>query len=93
MAGSVAVSPDLSPFAEALRRQGFQVLDLPRDGLDSLGQRVDAVVVSGVERGLLGQWTTQPPCPVLDADGKTPADVASEVQETLRARLGGSRQP
>jgi hypothetical protein len=91
LAGSVAVSTDLSPFADALRRQGFQVVDLPRDGLESLGHRVDAVVVSGVERGLLGAWTTQLPCPVLDADGKTPADVANEVQETLRAR-GGAGQ-
>lgn len=83
MPGSVAVSPDLGPFAAALRRHGIDVVDIPREGAGKLPGTVAAVVVTEGANGLLGMWTIEPPVPVVDAAGRTPEDVADEVRNVL----------
>ncbi|MCL6594915.1 MAG: YkuS family protein [Firmicutes bacterium] len=79
MATRIGVDRDLGPFAAELRRRGYDVVGAE-------GPDLAAQVVSGQRAGMFGTRTTRPPWPVLDADGKTPAEVAAELEDVLRAR-------
>lgn len=70
-----------------LRERGYDVVDLP-PGQPERVHGLDAIVVSGQSAGMLGIRRTEPPVPVVDADGKTPDEVA----ELLRTALRGRRQ-
>ena len=79
----VGVSQDLSPVSAALRDRGYDVVVLGEGG-PGPAHALDAMVVSGERRGMLGVWRTEPSVPVVDADGKSPKDVVQEVEAALR---------
>ncbi len=85
MGPSIGVSTDLSPVSAVLRGRGYEVVDIPTGGADR-ARGLDCVVVSGQGDGMLGICSSEPPVPVVDADGKTPEEVAAAVDRVLAAR-------
>lgn len=84
----VAVEDGLTPVADALKAQGYQVSNIALGntfGGQGL-QNVDAVVVSGMHENLLGMHDIQTKAPVINAEGMSADQVLSE----LRTRLGMS---
>ncbi len=81
----VGVAADLAPVSATLRERGYDVVDLPAGGPED-AHGLDVVVVSGESAGMLGIWRAQPPVPVVDADGKTPDEVAEQVDSALARR-------
>jgi hypothetical protein len=71
----VAVENNLAPIKEYLLDQGCQVVDVDSIG----GTRVDAVVISGSSKDLLGMQDMVINAPVIDARGKTPSEVWESI--------------
>jgi hypothetical protein len=71
----VAVEPPLSPFARALEDAGYRVIALDEEALSV----ADAIVVQGTDNHFLGMEDPLTRAPVINADGRTPAEVVGEV--------------
>lgn len=67
----VAVENNLAPIKDYLLDQGCQVIDVE----SAKNTRVDAVVISGSSKDLLGMQDVVIDAPVIDARGKTPNEV------------------
>jgi hypothetical protein len=67
----VAVENNLAPIKDYLLDQGCQVIDVE----STKNTRVDAVVISGSSKDLLGMQDVVIDVPVIDARGKTPSEV------------------
>ena len=67
----VAVENNLAPIKDYLLDQGRQVIDVE----STKNTRVDAVVISGSSKDLLGMQDVVIDVPVIDARGKTPSEV------------------
>jgi hypothetical protein len=76
----VAVDRHLTPYRDALAAAGFVVV--PADG--SLRADVAAVVVDGMDDQLLGEASDTPSAPVINAAGRTAAEVVDAVRARLR---------
>lgn len=83
MRRSVGVGKDLSPVCRALRRRGFSVVVVDEDG-EARTEAVDALVVSGQRRDMLGIPAPTSAVPVIDADGRTPDEVVRAIESALR---------
>lgn len=71
----VAVENNLAPIKEYLLDQGCQVIDVN----SARNTRVDAVVISGSSKDLLGMQDVVIDAPVIDARGKTPSEVWDNI--------------
>lgn len=71
----VAVENNLAPIKDYLLDQGCQVIDV--DSARNI--RVDAVVISGSSKDLLGMQDVVIDAPVIDARGKTPSEVWNNI--------------
>ncbi|MHB8756615.1 MAG: YkuS family protein [Bacillota bacterium] len=78
MKGTIAVEGTLSPVADILRRQGYQVIDTEGDISGA-----NVIVVSGLDDNLTGRQDMVAEVPVINADGQTPKDVLRSVKEKL----------
>ncbi len=67
----IAVENNLAPIKDYLLDQGCQVIDVE----SAKNTRVDAVVISGSSKDLLGMQDVVIDAPVIDARGKTPNEV------------------
>ena len=67
----VAVENNLAPIKDYLLDQGCQVIDVE----SAQNTRVDAIVISGSSKDLLGMQDVVIDAPVIDARGKTPNEV------------------
>ncbi len=76
--GKVALEPGLDPVREELLRRGFEIADLEGDL-----RGVRAVVVRGTDENTLGWQSPLTPAPVIRAAGRTPREVADEVERRL----------
>lgn len=76
---TIAVEDQLSPFEKALIDAGFRVIPLTEE---ALGQ-AQAIVVQGTDIHFLGMEDPMTLAPVINADGRTPADVVDEVERRL----------
>ncbi|MBX5467113.1 MAG: YkuS family protein [Firmicutes bacterium] len=72
----VAVEGQLSPYAEALRQAGYDVVLWH----GKMPQGVGAVVVQGSDAGFLGIEDAVTPAPVINAEGLTAEAVVEEVR-------------
>ncbi|MBX5465418.1 MAG: YkuS family protein [Clostridia bacterium] len=82
---TVAVQGGLRPFREALRQAGFRVLEW--EGPDNPPPApAQVLVTSGLDENLLGVAGVRQAMPVVDADGRTPAEVVEAVRATLARR-------
>jgi hypothetical protein len=71
----VAVENNLAPIKDYLLDQGCQVIDVE----SAQNTRVDAVVISGSSKDLLGMQDVLIDAPVIDARGKTPSEVWDNI--------------
>lgn len=82
----VAVEGELTPFRAALERAGYRVV-----ALDETSRReAAAIVINGMDDGVLGIETATSPAPVIDADGLTPEEVVRLVRARAIARSGNA---
>ncbi len=72
---TVAVENNLAPIKDYLLDQGCQVIDVE----SAQDTRVDAVVISGSSKDLLGMQDVLINAPVIDARGKTPSQVWDNI--------------
>lgn len=87
----IACAPDLGPVREELRRRGYQVEDLPQGrGISDVSPDLCAVVITGLDDDFMGTVSMNPDVPVLRAEGKTPDEVAREVEAVRAARAARS---
>lgn len=85
----VACAPDLGPVREELRRRGYQVEELPQGrSVSDVSSDLCAVVITGLNDDLMGMVSMDPEVPVLRAEGKTPEEVAREVDAIRDTRSG-----
>lgn len=71
----VAVENNLAPIKDYLLDQGCQVIDVE----SARSTRVDAVVISGGSKDLLGMQDIIIDAPVIDARGKSPSEVWDNI--------------
>ncbi|AEJ40631.1 hypothetical protein TPY_2471 [Sulfobacillus acidophilus TPY] len=76
---TIAVEDQLSPFEKALVDAGFRVIPLTEEALS----QAQAIVVQGTDIHFLGMEDPMTLAPVINADGRTPADVVHEVERRL----------
>lgn len=80
----VAVEQGLRPFQDALKNAGFVVTEIERpEDVDTINPH--AIVISGVDRDFLG-ITDAREAPVINAAGRTPEEVVTEVRNSLGPR-------
>lgn len=71
----VAVEDNLSPIKDYLLDQGCQVIDVD----SARTTKVDAVVISGSSKDLMGMQDIVIDAPIIDARGKTPSEVWENI--------------
>lgn len=76
MSRVIAVENNLHPVCDYLSAQGCEIIAVER----AQDTRVNAVVVSGADKNLLGMQDVQTQAPVIDARGRTPEDIWQEIQ-------------
>ena len=74
----VAVEEGLTPITLLLKREGYDVVSLDGDRWKSAG----AVVISGMDKDLLGTQNISTGALVITAAGKTPEEVLEEIKKT-----------
>lgn len=80
MKGKIAIEPALSNVKDYLTGKGYVVENMDLHSKRSLNT-YDAIVVSGVNTNLLGMSDTDTKAVVINADGLTPSQVASRLDE------------
>lgn len=73
----IAVEGNLTPVKDYLAAQGCRVMDLS----EAKFNRVDAVVLSGMDENLTGMQNVVVDAPVISARGRTPQEVWQEIQK------------
>lgn len=76
----VAVEDDLGNVRSALMDAGFQVIGMTPADL----RRAEAVVVSGMDIDLLQQQDICTEVPVINAVGRSAAEIVTDLQRRLR---------
>ncbi len=81
----IAVESNLTPIKELLQEQGYQVDTLkPAEMVESNPKEYDAMVISGLEKDLMGIEDKVQNCPVINAAGLTPEEVTDRVAQTVQ---------
>lgn len=73
---NIAVDETLSPVAEILERNGYNIIQ-QRD------KNADAIIVDGIDDNMMGMEDIVDDVPVINADGKTPQEVLRELEDNL----------
>ncbi|OEF99610.1 hypothetical protein BHF71_08280 [Vulcanibacillus modesticaldus] len=72
----IAIEQNLQPVKDYLSNNGYEVVDLNQ----SLDQ-VDAIVVSGQDKDVLGMQDITSEAPVINANGLSPEEVYQKISE------------
>ena len=72
----VAVDDSLSPITEVLKQRGYHVTNIGEIG-------VDAVIVNGMDDNFMGMEDILYDVPLVNAQGKTPEEVLTELKAKL----------
>ncbi len=75
----IAVEDGLGNVQRALKDAGYQVIGLEPGNL----RRAQAVVISGVDVNMMQQQDISTGVPVINADGRSAADVVDVIRERL----------
>lgn len=78
MKGKIAIEPTLSNIKSYLSEIGYTVESMNVNGTDNL-TGYDAIVVTGLSKNLAGINETNTKAAVINADGLTPQEVASQL--------------
>ncbi|MDR3589260.1 MAG: YkuS family protein [Negativicutes bacterium] len=73
--GIIAVEPNLSNVIDLLETEGYDVVSLDQSSFDA----VDAIIVSGADINLMNIQDTATDVPVINAAGKTAAEILDEL--------------
>jgi len=85
MKGKIAVEKDLTPVKDYLSHKGYRVDCIDFNQQDSAKLKgYDAIVVTGLNSNVLGIEDTSTKSVVINADGLTPEQVASELEQSKR---------
>jgi len=77
MQGVIAVETSLGNLAEVLEVEGYEVVYLE----DNIINSVDAIIVSGVDINLLNMQEALTDVPVINAAGKTFDEIIEELEQ------------
>lgn len=77
MQGIVAIEKTLSNLAEVLETEGYDVVTLDDNNINS----VDAIIVSGADINLLNIQDALTDVPVINATGKTFNEIIRELEK------------
>lgn len=80
----IAIEEGLTPFAQALQAQGYEISVIGFNTENESLDQVDAVVVSGMHENFLGQHKIKTEAPVINAEGRTPDDVVHAIKQSLK---------
>ncbi len=78
---TVAVEDGLTPVKEYLESQGCQVVNIENGEAKPSGASV--IVVTGMDKNLMGMQSIQQNIPVISAEGLSPEDVYNRVRSHL----------
>jgi galactitol-specific phosphotransferase system IIB component len=78
MKGKIAIEPTLSNVKSYLSEIGYTVESMNVNGTDNL-TGYDAIVVTSLSKNLAGINDTNTKAAVINADGLTPQEVASQL--------------
>ena len=81
MMKTVAVEEGLTPVRDYLESQGCQVVNLANGEDRQSGASV--MVVTGMDKNLMGMQSIQQNIPVISAEGLSPEDVYNRVKSHL----------
>lgn len=81
MMKTVAVEEGLTPVREYLESQGCQVVNMANAEGSPSGASV--MVVTGIDKNLMGMQSVQQNIPVISAEGLSPEDVYNRVKSHL----------
>lgn len=73
---TIAVEDNLTPVKSFLAARGCRIVDVE----EAKSRQVDAVVLSGSDRNLMGMQDIIVAAPVINASGKTPQEVWEDIQ-------------
>lgn len=82
MKRKVAVEDGLKNVSSYLQNQGCDVCSLKSS--ESNFDKYDAIVVSGQDKDFLGMEDTMTNSSVIDARGKTPEEIYSQLQNNMK---------
>lgn len=80
----VAVSPYLHSIKERLHEEGINVVELDSENINGISSEFSAIVVSGGDVNMMGMQDIKGEVSVINAEGKTPEDVVSQVKDKLK---------
>ncbi len=76
----VAVDDGLAPVKNYLSEQGCRIIDIDA----AQNQKVDAVILSGMDRNFLGMTDIRIDAPVVSAEGMTPEEIWMTIKQFSR---------
>ncbi|MDO9573524.1 MAG: YkuS family protein [Candidatus Contubernalis sp.] len=79
----VAVSPYLHSVKEKLHKEGIEVVELDSEDIHHLSNDISAVIISGGDENMMGMQDIQGEIPVINAQGKTAEEIATQVKNKL----------
>ena len=77
----IALDQGLTPVKNYLSEQGCKIINIDQ----AKHQRVDAVVLSGMEKDFLGMEDVIADAPVFSAEGMTPEEIWRDIQQITKA--------
>jgi uncharacterized protein with PIN domain len=75
----VAVEEALTPVAQMLRQNGYDVVNLNGNELN----QADCVVLTGGDLNVMGMQDIQTKAQIINAEGKSAEDVLQEVKQRI----------
>lgn len=82
----VAIEGPLGNIGMFLEEKGYEVVSLDPHTQTGIELRnCDAIIISGMDRNLMGDTTIKTASPVIEASGMTPEEVYQQVKN----RIGG----
>jgi len=82
----IAVEKGLKPVKDYLADEGYSVkeFDNSKKTAKNFLNRFDAVVVKGEDLNVMGIQDTITKSIIMNADGKTPENIKSEIESTIK---------
>lgn len=87
MAGKIVIENTLTPYIEHLKSLGYDVYTLYKNSnLENItSDEYKAIVVSGIDvLSTSGATHSNPPVPIIEANGRTPEEVHSIIKNKLK---------
>lgn len=74
----IAVAEELDHIADMLRNNGYTVVQLGNEQKD-----IDAIVISGIDKNMMGMQDTESGIPVINAEGQTAEQVFHQINRSV----------